>query len=94
MNHLKEVSDKLATKYDTSLKVGKHLNSPDSEFDPNELKMGIEIEKEHTDNEEIAKEIAKDHLSELPDYYTRLKKMEKEGEKDLEVQKGESPTED
>jgi len=46
--------------------------------DPNELSMGIEVEKEHTDNERLAAKIANDHLTELPDYYTRLKKMEDE----------------
>lgn len=56
--------------------VGKHNDVPDSKFNSNELKMGIDIEKEHTDNPNIAKSIAKDHLSEIPDYYTRLKKME------------------
>jgi hypothetical protein len=45
-----------------------------------ELKMGIEVEYEHTNSENMAKEIAMDHLMEIPDYYTRLKKMEKEGE--------------
>jgi hypothetical protein len=40
--------------------------------------MGIEIELEHTDDREIAKKIALDHLAEIPDYYTRLKKMEDE----------------
>ena len=58
--------------------VGKHNDTPDSEYDANELKMGIEVEKEHTDDEDLAKKIAKDHLAEVPDYYTRLKKMEKE----------------
>jgi len=58
--------------------VGKHKGVPDSKYDSKELKMGIEIEKEHTDNEAIAKEIAKDHLAEISDYYTRLNKMEKE----------------
>lgn len=53
------------------------------EVDPKELKMGIEIEKEHSkvvkgDPKKI-RQIALDHLKELPDYYTRLKKMEKEG---------------
>lgn len=43
----------------------------------NELKMGMEVEKEHTKHEKVAKEIALDHLRELPDYYTRLRKMEK-----------------
>jgi hypothetical protein len=36
----------------------------------NQLQDGIEIEMEHTDNPEIAKEIAMDHLTERPDYYT------------------------
>ena len=56
--------------------VGKHRHRPDSNYDPDELRMGIEIEKEHTDDENIAKEIAKDHLEECPDYYTRLERME------------------
>lgn len=43
-----------------------------------ELKRGMEVELEHTDDEDMANEIARDHLSELPDYYTRLKKMENE----------------
>jgi len=51
---------------------------PDDQFDPIQLKMGIEVEKEHTDDPEIAKAISKAHLSELPDYYTRLAKMESE----------------
>ena len=56
--------------------IGKHNDIPDEEFDAKELAMGIEIEMEHTDDAEIAKAIAKDHLKELSDYYTRLKKME------------------
>lgn len=59
-------------------KVGKHNDIPDSEFDPKQLAMGIEVELEHTKDRKVAKNIAKDHLSELPDYYTRLKKMEHE----------------
>ncbi len=43
-----------------------------------ELSLGVKIEKEHTADEKIAKEIALDHLAEIPDYYSRLKKMEKE----------------
>jgi hypothetical protein len=56
--------------------IGKHNDRPDSDFDADELALGIKIEKEHTDNEEEAKDIAKDHLKEIPDYYSRLKKME------------------
>lgn len=48
----------------------------DDNYDSNQLSKGIEIEKEHTDNEIIAKIIAKDHLDECKDYYTKLKQME------------------
>lgn len=46
--------------------------------DPDELAMGIKVEMEHTSNRAIAERIALDHLSEIKDYYTRLKKMEEE----------------
>ena len=62
--------------------VGKHNDVPDEKFNSLELKKGILIEMEHTDNKEIAKAISKDHLSEIPDYYTRLKKMESEAKGD------------
>jgi hypothetical protein len=42
-----------------------------------QLEKGVKIEKEHTPNEVKATEIAMDHLSEIPDYYNRLDKMEK-----------------
>lgn len=48
------------------------------EYDPEQLKMGIEVEMEHTTSRKIAEKIAKDHLAEIPDYYTRLAKMEQE----------------
>lgn len=41
-----------------------------------QLKIGIEVEKEHSSDTNIAREIALDHLWELPDYYSRLKKVE------------------
>ena len=50
----------------------------EANVDPEQLRMGIEVEFEHTDDSEIAKKIALDHLAEIPDYYTRLKKMEEE----------------
>jgi hypothetical protein len=56
--------------------IGKHDDTTDDHYDYHELAMGIEAEKEHTNDERTAKNIAKDHLSELPDYYSRLKKME------------------
>ncbi len=50
----------------------------ESKVDKEQLKMGIKVEMEHTNNPTISKRIALDHLAEIPDYYTRLKKMEEE----------------
>jgi len=49
----------------------------DKYFSPTELRAGIKHEMEHTDDKEIAKSIAKDHLQEIPDYYTLLEEMER-----------------
>lgn len=56
--------------------------------DESELGIGIEIEKEHTDDPEAAKKIALDHLKEDPYYYSKpkpkdwgKKEIEKEGKK-------------
>lgn len=51
--------------------------TPDK-VDSKELAMGIKVETEHTDDSDLAQRIALDHLAEIPDYYTRLDKMEKE----------------
>lgn len=59
-------------------RLGKHDSVPDDKFCPKNLKMGIEMESEHTKSKLLAKLIAKDHLVEIPDYYERLQKMEKE----------------
>ncbi len=53
-------------------------SSFNGQYNPKQLKMGIEVEREHTSDPRIAERIAKDHLAEIPDYYTRLAKMEKE----------------
>ena len=42
------------------------------QYDPEELKKGIEVEKEHTDDPKVAMKIALDHLDEDPKYYTKL----------------------
>jgi len=49
-------------------------NKPDHLFDPQELEKGINVELEHTNDRKTAKEIAKDHLTENPKYYTDLEK--------------------
>lgn len=67
-------ADKI-TKEDIAKKFGVTVDNINKE-----LEMGVEVELEHTKSRRLAKEIAMDHLTEIPDYYTRLKKMEKQGE--------------
>jgi hypothetical protein len=50
-------------------------------FIQKQLNMGEPIEHEHTQDHELAKYIALQHLDEIPDYYTRLKKMEADAKK-------------
>ena len=42
-----------------------------------QISAGIEVELEHTKDRSIAKEIAMDHLFEDPEYYLKLKSIEK-----------------
>ena len=42
-----------------------------------QLKKGIKVESEHTDDKEKQKEIASDHLAEFPNYYEELEGVEK-----------------
>lgn len=51
---------------------GRGDDLPDYFFDPEQLRMGLEVEREHTTDPRLAREIAKDHLTEAKDYYTRL----------------------
>lgn len=41
-----------------------------------QIEKGIKVEREHTNNKGKEREIAMDHLSEFPDYYDNLEKME------------------
>jgi Ca2+-binding EF-hand superfamily protein len=43
-----------------------------------QLRKGIKVEMEHTDDDDKAREIAMDHLWEDPNYYTKLSKVEVE----------------
>jgi hypothetical protein len=51
-------------------------------FVKRQLQMGIPIEHEHTKDKDLATDIALQHLDEIPDYYTRLKKMEASAKKE------------
>jgi hypothetical protein len=50
-------------------------------FIQKQLDMGEPIEHEHTKDHKLAMDIALQHLDEIPDYYTRLKKMEADAKK-------------
>jgi len=54
----------------------------DVSFIEKQLKMGEKIEHEHTKNHTLARDIALQHLDEIPDYYIRLKKMETSAKKE------------
>lgn len=58
-----------------------NLLGKDARYDERELAMGIKVEQEHTNNPLEAAKIAKEHLREIPDYYTRLAKMYKEAKR-------------
>jgi len=47
-----------------------------------QLKMGIKVEKEHTDSHRQAARIAMDHLVEDPKYYSKLQHMEQNEDTD------------
>lgn len=53
----------------------------DVSFIQKQLDIGEPIEHEHTQDHDLAKNIALQHLDEIPDYYTRLKKMEADAKK-------------
>lgn len=47
-----------------------------NEFDQVEIEKGKNVEFEHSEDPDIAREIASDHLEEHPEYYIALKHME------------------
>lgn len=71
-------------------RIGEALRIDWSRFDVEQFRMGLDVELEHgarnpktnvtNDDELMTGKIALAHLNEIPDYYTRLAKMEKEGE--------------
>jgi len=71
-------------------KIGEQLGIDWTNFDVEQFRMGMDVELEHglvdpvtnvTNSDPlITGKIALAHLNEFPDYYTRLAKMEAEGE--------------
>lgn len=58
-----------------------------TDFDLDQLIMGIKVEQEHTTDKYTALEITMDHLEEIPDYYTRLEEMEEKAEAEWKAKK-------
>lgn len=69
--------DKLDKKTLTAERIAKK-HRVSVEYIKKQLVRGIQVEKEHTSDPEVAREIALDHLGERPDYYIRLEKVEEE----------------
>lgn len=74
MSAVHSAIDKLRSKAD--LRPGRSQGKDPASFDKKELAKGTKVEYEHTRKTEVAKEIAKDHLAERPDYYKKLKRLE------------------
>lgn len=70
--------------------IGEKLGIDWLKFDVEQFRMGLDVELEHgtvnsntnvtNDDPILTGKIALAHLNEFPDYYTRLYKMEDEGE--------------
>jgi len=68
--------------------IGEKIGIDFNKYDLEQFRMGLAIELEHGasdpqtdvtgDDEIVTGKIALAHLKEIPDYYTRLEKMEKE----------------
>lgn len=72
-------------------RIGDNIGIDWNKYDLEQFRMGLGVELEHgahdpetnvtNDDEIMTGKIALAHLKEIPDYYTRLDKMEKEAEK-------------
>lgn len=77
--------------------AGNELGIDWNNYDIEQFRMGLETELEHGladpvtnvtgDDLIMTAKIALAHLKEIPDYYTRLKKMEAEAEAEMKLKK-------
>lgn len=86
-----EILLKFASKYARLIHGGlsNKMEITEKDVDPDNLAKGIEVELEHTEDEDIARKIALDHLAEAPGtdatgYYDALDEMEKTLEDEYE----------
>jgi hypothetical protein len=55
-------------------------------YDLDELLTGMKFELEHTSDRFVALELAMDHLERIPNYYSRLRRLEREAVSDQLLQ--------
>ena len=66
-----------AKEWQDSLPGGLADKGPPKGVDPKQVEKGLKVEKEHTDDPDVALEITYDHLTEDPLYYDKLESIEK-----------------
>lgn len=81
-----------------ALEIGNALGIDWSKFDVEQFRLGLDVELEHGrrspatdvtgDDDMVTGKIALAHLSEFPDYYTRLAAMEAEAAESLRKPRG------
>lgn len=74
------------------------IDWPSSPFDVEQFRAGMDVELEHglhdpatnvtDDDPQVTAKIARAHLNEFPDYYTRLERMEEEAKRDWSERSG------
>ena len=69
---LREFVNQLVMELEDEIEGGKGDNLNPEDVDEKQLKLGIAVEREHTNDDNTAREIALDHLAEDPKYYTKL----------------------
>lgn len=85
------MSDKKVFSAEQAKQIGNQLGIKWDEFDVEQFRRGMDVELEHGSKMGVITNVTHDdplttgkialaHLMEIPDYYTRLDKMEVEGE--------------
>jgi hypothetical protein len=87
------MSEKIEFTTEQAKAIGDKIGVDWSKYDLEQFRLGLSVEMEHgshdpetnvtNNDEEMTGKITWAHLKELPDYYTRLIKMEHEAEEEL-----------
>lgn len=85
-NEFDSLGLKLGEAHKDQIPGGLADDSEPKDFPADQIEKGVKVEREHTNDDSLAKEIAMDHLKEFPNYYDALDEMEKK----LEAKKKEA----